>query len=441
MAAPLIVSFWMRAAFTLVDTYFAGRIGDSAVAAVGLSLPFEFIGIAIWVGLSTGLTSGLARAMGAREGANIESYQRAARRQILCVIPVYCSIGVAIGLGAFDAGLAPDVARDFRTYGGVLIFGMGCTVFWSVLPDSIVKAHQDMRSTMWAGIVSNLGNVCLNALFLFGFGWGVFGLALATGLSRLGGLAYALRAARRHEDARKARGLDTAPHVEPRPHRAMLALAIPSAAAFMLMAAENGLVNLLLARLPDAKAQLAAFSVFNRLTTFAFQPTIAVAIAMLPFASLRFGRRDFDGMRAGLKEALRAIVGYVALVVAPIIWVFAPAIVSGFTAEEATRAAAVDALRLAPIACLCGAPFALCRPLFEGMRRGGPGLVMAVARYLGLSGPGALLGLWLAPRLGVAPVAGAIGGLIAVAALSSLAFAAWARHALAAEEREARAGR
>ena len=43
LAWPLILSFWMRQLFTFVDTYFAGRIGDHAVAGLGLAFPFEFL--------------------------------------------------------------------------------------------------------------------------------------------------------------------------------------------------------------------------------------------------------------------------------------------------------------------------------------------------------------------------------------------------------------
>ncbi|NIL99694.1 MAG: hypothetical protein GTN89_01760, partial [Acidobacteria bacterium] len=71
MAAPLVVSFWMRAAVTFVDTIYASLLGDAAVAAIGLAVPLEFLMIAVWVGLSTGLTSGLSRAMGERQGAKI----------------------------------------------------------------------------------------------------------------------------------------------------------------------------------------------------------------------------------------------------------------------------------------------------------------------------------------------------------------------------------
>src|SRR3989442_2032083 len=75
MSAPLVVSFWMRSLFTFVDTIYASTLGDPSVAAIGLSLPFEFLMIAIWVGLSPGLTSNLARAMGANQPGKIEQYQ------------------------------------------------------------------------------------------------------------------------------------------------------------------------------------------------------------------------------------------------------------------------------------------------------------------------------------------------------------------------------
>src|SRR5262249_54091867 len=55
MTAPLIVSFWMRSLFTFVDTFYAAwlGLGDAPVAAIGLSIPFEFVMAAVWLGLST----------------------------------------------------------------------------------------------------------------------------------------------------------------------------------------------------------------------------------------------------------------------------------------------------------------------------------------------------------------------------------------------------
>src|SRR5262245_15505756 len=97
MAAPLVISFWMRAAFTLVDTVFAAwAIGDTGVAAIGLTFPLEYLMIALWVGLSTGLTSCLSRAMGAREGEKISQYVRATWICVWVVSPLFLVIGAAI---------------------------------------------------------------------------------------------------------------------------------------------------------------------------------------------------------------------------------------------------------------------------------------------------------------------------------------------------------
>ena len=98
MAAPLVVSFWMRAAFTFVDTAYAATIGDAAVGAIGLTVPFEFLMIAVWVGLSTGLTSCLSRAMGASESEKVAQYLRACRRLVPLAAPAFALVGGAIWL-------------------------------------------------------------------------------------------------------------------------------------------------------------------------------------------------------------------------------------------------------------------------------------------------------------------------------------------------------
>ena len=209
MSAPLMVSFVMRSAFTFVDTIYAAIEGDAAVAAIGLTFPFEFVMIAFWVGLSTGLTSSLSRAMGAHQGRRIEQYLQATWRLAAIVSPLFLLLGAAIWFVAPQGGLEDEVYRSFRIYGAVLIGGSAFTTFWSVIPDSVVKAHQDTRSTMWAGIWSNVTNLALNTLFLFGFGWGIFGIALSTVLGRIAGLVYALRAAAKHEARRLTAALGT----------------------------------------------------------------------------------------------------------------------------------------------------------------------------------------------------------------------------------------
>lgn len=435
MSTPLIVSFWMRALFSLVDTAYAATIGDSAIAAIGLTVPLEFLMIALWVGLSTGLTSHLSRAMGARQACKVEQYVRTTWRLVGTAAPLFSLIGVGIWFYAPHMALEPEVARDFRIYGSVLVIGSGFTSFWSIVPDSIVKAHQDTRSTMWAGILSNVINVTLNTYFLFVLEWGIFGIAFSTVLGRIGGLAYALWRANQHESRRRAAWGDAGNDLDPSPYRSILALSFPSSLTFALMASEMGIVNFLLAKTPSPTESIAAFSIYHRVVLFASQPMIATAVAMLPFAGRLLGERDIEGIRKGLRQGSVAALLY-CLVLGPLMIPLAPVIASWWAEAETTRVFAETALLFVPVAGIVAIPFFLGRPVFEAMGRGRPGLQMATLRYLVLSVPLAWGGMMLAPRLGYEPFFGVLVGMIVAAAIASLVIALWVGAALREKSRE-----
>lgn len=424
MTLPLIVSFWMRSLFTFVDTYYASFLSDAAVAAIGLSFPFEFMMIAVWVGMSTGLTSNFSRAMGAHEETRLRQYLKATWTLVWLCVPLFLLIGA--GCWIFAGRLSPDreVARQFAIYGSVLVGGSALTLFWSVIPDSIVKAHGDTQATMWAGIWSNVINVVLNTIFTFLFHWGVFGIAFSTVLGRFGGLVYALRKAAGHEAARKARGEPEVPGIDPHPYRALFALAIPSALSYVLMASESGVVNTLLKGIEHGKEALAAYAIYYRVFQFVVMPAIAASVAMLPFAARRIGERDVVGVRGGLKNIHVALAVYV-VVAAPVLFFVATPLAHHLSASPVTVAYLVPALRIVPLGALLATPFFLCRPVFEGMGRGRPGLTMSVLRYVVLAAPAAVLGLKLAPALQIPDLLGLIGGLMTATAVSSLIFLSW----------------
>jgi Na+-driven multidrug efflux pump len=432
MAAPLVVSFWMRAAVTFVDTVFAATIGEAAVAAVGLTLPLEFLMIAVWAGLSTGLTSALARAMGARRGHEVDPHLRTAWRLVAMVAPPFVLLGLGVWVAAPRLGLAADVAQAFRIYGTVLIGGSALTTFWSVVPDSLVKAHQDTRATMWAGICTNCINLGLNALFVFAFHWGVFGIAFSTVLGRLGGLAYALHRAAGHEARRRAAdGTARAPGPAA-PYGSILGLAVPTALTFGLMAAESALINGLLASLERATEAIAAYAIYYRVVLFGLQPVVAASVAMLPFAARLHGARDRAGLARGLRQAHLAAAIYALAVLGPVLVLAAPALASGLTESPLTARYTTFALRAAPVACLVSSPFLLCRPVFEAMGRGRPGLLLALLRCFALTVPLACAGLQLAEAHGRAPLYGLIAGTLLAGAVASSVFLLWLRSALSA---------
>jgi Na+-driven multidrug efflux pump len=430
LAAPLVVSFWMRSLFTFVDTVYASTLGDAAIAAIGLTIPLEFLMIACWVGVSNGFTSTLSQALGARQGARIAQLTGATRRIIRALVPLFALIAAASWFAAPRLGLEAGTARQFAIYAAVLIGGSAFTAFWSIVPDSIVKAHHDTRSTMWAGIWSNLINVGLNTLFTFVFHWGIFGIAFSTVLGRFGGLIYAQRKAAAHEAARQASGLDTDPGLDPAPMRSILALAVPGALSYGLMALETLLINWLLAARPDSTNSIAAYGIYYRVLLFAVMPIIAASVAVLPFVARRYGERDLPAIRKGLRQVNLAALLYCLVLVTPAL-LLGGGRVAVFLAEvELTADLTRVALWICPLVCLASIPFFLCRPAFEGLQRGRPGLLVAILRYVVLTGPCAWAGMVLAARLQAPALYGLLAGLVVATALSSLIFQAWLGRAL-----------
>ena len=201
------------------------------------------------------------------------------------------------------------------------------------------------------------------------------------------------------------------------------------------MALETALVNGLLANMKRATEAIAAYAIYYRVVLFALQPVIAIAVAMLPYAARRVGAGDWAGVRTGLRHSSAAVAVYAIGFLGPVIWFIAPWLAESLSESALTAEYATFALRTVPLACLLGSFFLLCRPVFEAMNRGRPGLAMAGLRYLVLTAPLAWAGMLLARRAGEPPLFGLIVGLLVASAVSSILFYAWVRWTLRCEGR------
>lgn len=441
LAGPLVISFWLRSAFAWVDTIFASTLfdaqgdslGDASIAAIGLTLPFEFLLTACWVGSSNGLTARLAAAMGAGEGDRVEQLKRASRRIIQGLGVLFLALAAGIWLFAERVGLDPLVAQQFRIYATILIGGSAFTAFWAVLPDSLVKAHHDTRSTMWAGVFSSITNVILNAVFVFVFEWGMFGIALSTVLSRIAGLSYAVGRARAHEVARRLRDDQGRPGLYGSPVRSILALSIPSAITYLLMAVEALAVNGMLANRADSTSLLAAWSIFDRSVRFLAMPLIAVSVAMLPLAARLSGEGAVGALRRELSVGMRAGLVYVIAVVTPLALFLGPWVAHALSDSPATAEFGAGSMVWVPLAVYGFLPFLLARATFDGLQRPRPGLVASILRAALLVIPLVWLGMEFHSRLGVTAIEGACIGFGTGTLISGLGLWIWTTRKLEAE--------
>lgn len=188
LTIPMILELVMESTFALVDIYFVGKLGSSAVAAVGLTETFLFLLYSVAMGLSMGVTAIIARRVG--EGEK----EIAGRSAVQAVI-----LGVLFSVPFAFAGFfwskellalmgADQWALDEGYKYARWMLGLNVIIVLLFVINAIFRGAGDAAIAMKVLIISNLVNIVLDPLLIFGFGpvkgMGIEGAAIATNIGR-----------------------------------------------------------------------------------------------------------------------------------------------------------------------------------------------------------------------------------------------------------------
>lgn len=196
LALPMMLELVMESTFALVDIYFVGRLGSSAVAAVGLTETYLFLLYSIAMGLSTAVTAIIARRIGEK---NRELAGRVAVQAIF--IAFLCSIPFALAGVLFAKELLALMGGDQWVleegyhYTQWMLGGNVVIVLLFVI-NSIFRGAGDPAIAMRILLISNAVNIVLDPLLIFGLGpvpaLGIKGAAIATTIGRATGVIVQL---------------------------------------------------------------------------------------------------------------------------------------------------------------------------------------------------------------------------------------------------------
>lgn len=188
LAVPMILELVMESLFAVVDIYFVGKLGASAVATVGLTETFLFLLYAIAMGLATAVTAVVARRVGEKQRAEAG---KAAVQAIL--LGLLCSLPFSIAGIFYSQELLALMGGDQWTvengYGYTQwMLGGNAVIFLLFIINAIFRGAGDAAIAMRVLWIANIFNIALDPLFIFGWGpipaFGVEGAAIATNIGR-----------------------------------------------------------------------------------------------------------------------------------------------------------------------------------------------------------------------------------------------------------------
>ncbi|MEX0780821.1 MAG: MATE family efflux transporter [Balneolales bacterium] len=196
VAVPIILANLLHTAYQLIDTFWLGRLGADAVAAVSLSFPILFLVLSLGLGLTLAGTVIVSQYKGAENQRAVDF----SSSQTVLVVFFISVILAAIGYFAAKPlmqiiGAGPDILADSVDYFQVSSLGF-VFLFMFFVFQSLMRGIGNVMLPMYIILVTVLLNLILDPLFIYGYatipGYGVMGAAIASvitqGLSAAAGL-------------------------------------------------------------------------------------------------------------------------------------------------------------------------------------------------------------------------------------------------------------
>jgi putative MATE family efflux protein len=285
LALPALGALAAEPLYVLVDTAIVGHLGRPQIAALGLAGTVLASAFTVFNFLTYGTTAVVARASGAGQS------ERAAR---LAAQALWVSLGIGFTLLVLGEAVAEPLLRGLGangksgeyalTYFRIAAVGLPAALV-ALAGQGYLRGVASMRRPLEIVVVSNLANVVLELLFVYGFHWGIAGSAAGTAIAQAGmGVAFVVELLRPHADSKRPSLREMRPML--RVGSQIFVRTAALTAAFLTAAS-------VCARMGDA--QIGAHQIAYQLFIFLALVLDAVAIAGQVIVGRMLGAGDADG--------------------------------------------------------------------------------------------------------------------------------------------------
>jgi putative MATE family efflux protein len=329
LAGPTTVVMAVSAVSNVVYTYFVSRLGVDAIGAVSLVFPVSMLAItAMGGGIGAGATSAIARALGAHRR---EAAATLAGQALVLAVAMGVGFAVAAELGGgalFRVMGATGAIHAGATAFASVLFGGAAITFAGMMLDSVMRGEGNVRVPATWSSVSLLLQMAVTPLFMFRFGWGLIGGALAMlacqAVAILPRLRWMFGGHGLVRPAFHIVGVGLAPA------REVVRVGIPAAVSTSINNVGLMVLTAVVARL--GAADLAAYGLATRLDFVLMSLAYGVASSVLTLVGLATGAVRPDRVRAVVARG--AAIVAVVLAVPALLLVWRPALWIGMFTDD-----------------------------------------------------------------------------------------------------------
>jgi putative MATE family efflux protein len=188
LAVPMILELSLESVFALVDIFFVGKLGENAIASVGLTESVITIVYSIAIGLSTATGAVVARRIGEK---NPNGAAHAGAQSLIIAFIISAILTVVGMVYAGDIlglmGASKEVVADGAIFTRIM-FGGSLVIILIFLINGIFRGAGNAAMAMKSLWIASLVNIILCPILIHFFG--LKGAAMATVTGRTSGVVY-----------------------------------------------------------------------------------------------------------------------------------------------------------------------------------------------------------------------------------------------------------
>ncbi|MDP3645075.1 MAG: MATE family efflux transporter [Bacteroidota bacterium] len=301
---PAFIGVFVNALYNIVDRIFIGQgVGSMALSGVSVTFPVMLIvmGFGMLIGIGAGVLVSIN--LGKHDMNKAEQVLGSSFLLMLLVSVLITIIGFAIKEAMLNSfGVTAETIEYANDYLNIILAG---TVFQVVgfSLNNIIRAEGNARKAMYSMLISAGINMILNPVFIFGFGMGVKGSALATVISMIVLTIWVII----HFRSTKSVVRLKVEYIRFNPKILFEILAIGMAPFFMQIAASivQGLLNTKLIAFGGDLA-VGAMGIVNSVLTLIVMAIVAINMASQPIISFNYGARSYNRVKDTLRIAIIA---------------------------------------------------------------------------------------------------------------------------------------
>jgi putative MATE family efflux protein len=382
LSTPVIIGMLVQAIYNVVDTFFVGlAYGTDSIQAIGglsIAFPIQMIIMAFGIVLGTGGSSIISRALGARE------YEKAERVlgnvfslsfifSILIAVPCLLYLDPILKVFGATAGVLPYA----REYLSIIFFG-GIFFVFGVAVQNIVRSEGNARLAMNAMLLGGGLNIFLDPLFMFGFGLGVKGAAIATVISQAVASLWLLIYYLKGKGSVHFRPETLSPELG-----IMKEIGAIGTGSFIMECSSSVMMIFVYNALATygGDVAIAVFGVVMRINSFIFLPLLGMGFGLQPIVGFNYGAKRYGRIAEAVKLSLGAATAF-GLFGLLIIYLFNEQILGIFSTDPEYLEVGKNAIMIM----LLGTPLiglnVVTSILFQALGKAKPAFLLSVSRQL-----------------------------------------------------------